>query len=138
MSDKEQFIYADREQLDAELMSAIEDIRSAEAEAKLIVEKAEASVKAVQLDGAARERALREQTNKEIAATRERAMKNALQKASAERAARLNEAESESKRILSGKRAQIDELINELYSSLTGATSTAKAPKKSRAKKAKE
>ena len=53
-------VYEDRETLDAELNSAIADILSAEHEAARIVAQAEASVKAVQLDYANRERALRE------------------------------------------------------------------------------
>ena len=138
MAEKEQMVYADREQLDAELMSAIEDIRSAETEAKRIVEQAEVSVKSVQLDGAARERALREQTSKAVASARQKAMRDALEKARAERTAKLDKAESESKKIQSAKRGQIDGLVNELYSSLLGGAASSKAPKKARAKKLKE
>lgn len=138
MSKHDQVTYVDRERLDAELMSAINDIRSAEAEAKHIVEQAEASVKGVQLDGAARERALREQTGKAIEAARESALNSALEKAKTERAARLEKAEAERKNLMTAKRGQIDACIDELYSSLMGVAPNEKPAHKPRAKKTKE
>lgn len=137
MAKHEEVTYIDREQLDAELMSTINDIRSAEAEAKHIVEQAEASVKGVQLDGAARERALREQTSKAIEAAKENALSSALEKAKSERSARLEKAEAERKNLMTAKRGQIDICIDELYSSLTGVAPSAK-PARTRSKKAKE
>lgn len=137
MAKQEQVTYIDREQLDAELMSTINDIRSAEAEAKHIVEQAEASVKGVQLDGAARERALREQTSKAIEAARENALSSALEKAQAERSARLEKAESERKNLMTAKREKIDACIDELYAALIGGAPSKKTTR-TRTNKAKE
>ncbi len=75
-------VYQSREALDGELVGAVSEILSAEAEARKIVEQAEASSKAVHLDGTARERVLRETCDRECAAYRNKVIAQA--KAAAE------------------------------------------------------
>ena len=82
MADKKQQVeYADREELDAQLNSAIGEILSAEEQAGRIIAQAEASVKAIQLDGATREREMRDIGAKKIAAERDAALKAAAETA---------------------------------------------------------
>lgn len=112
--------YIDREALDEELHGAIADILSAEEEAKHIIAQAEASVKAIQLDGATRERDMKEQSNKLIATARDTALGEALKRAQEDGNKRIADAEKNGESLLKSKQKQIDARINELYASLKG------------------
>lgn len=86
-----QLEYEDRETLDAQLNMTIGEILSAEEQAGRVVAQAEASVKAIQLDGATREREMRDNSAKKIAAERDAALKAAAENASAASEKRLAE-----------------------------------------------
>ena len=113
-------VYEDRETLDAEINSAIADILSAEHEAARIVAQAEASVTAVQLDYANRERALRERAAVDTAKSRDDAVSAAAERARSESAKKLDATRESGKRLSDEKRKLIDEIAKELYVSLGG------------------
>ncbi len=118
MANKAHVEYKDRETLDSELMSAIGGILSAEAEAKRIIEKAEASVKAIQLDATTRERTLRDAYAKDDAAYRDGALSDAMKRAESDSAEIVAKAEKDGEALVKIKRADIDKIAQELFKSL--------------------
>lgn len=119
MADKEQDLqYADREALDAELVRAVSDILSAEQEAKQIIAQAEASVKAMMLDRANRERDMREVSAKTIAAAHDEAVNGAKKRAEAESARRIAAAEKAGEELFASKQKQINSVAAALYKAL--------------------
>lgn len=114
-------VYEPRERLDAELEQAIGDILSAEDEAKRIIGKAEASVKAVQLDAAASERQARENAAKIVAAYRAAALKRADEQAEEEVGQMIMTARKEGEALVKNKRAAIEKRACELFDMLRGA-----------------
>lgn len=107
--------YRDRAELDDELNAAIGEILSAEEQAKRSVEHAEASVKAVQLDGATRERAMREDNARAIAEFKERAVADAVAKADEECKRLVSAAEENGKILIASKRKSIEKRAAELF-----------------------
>ncbi len=117
MADKKQQVeYADREELDAQLNSAIGEILSAEEQAGRII----ASVKAIQLDGATREREMRDIGAKKIAAERDAALKAAAETASAECERRLAEVTAEASGLIKANAKKIQTIADELFKTLGG------------------
>ncbi len=112
--------YGDRETLDAELTGAISEIMSAEAEARRIIAQAEASVKAIQLDGAARERDMRENNGKAVSNARTKALADAADAAEKELARIVEEAEQVGGKMLKEKKKLIEAQIKKLYVSVGG------------------
>lgn len=112
--------YVDREQGDAELMSAIADILSAEEEAKRIIASAEATVKAIQLDGATAERDMRMQSNKAAADAHDRAIADAETRAKAEREKLVASAAADGEKLFASKKKDIDKAADELFRALGG------------------
>ena len=112
--------YVDREQGDAELMSAIADILSAEEEAKRIIANAEATVKAIQLDGATLERDMRMQSNKAAADAHDKAIEAALSRAKAEREKLVAAATEDGEKLFASKKKDIDKAADELFRALGG------------------
>ena len=104
------FEYRDRAELDEELNSAIGEILSAEEQAKRSVEHAEESVKAVQLDGATRERAMREDNARAVA--------EAIANADEECKKLVAEAEEQGKKLIASKRKSIEKRAAELFAQL--------------------
>ena len=118
MADKKQQVeYADREELDAQLNSAIGEILSAEEQAGRIIAQAETSVKAIQLDGATRERDI---GAKKIAAERDAALKAAAETASAECERRLAEVTAEASGLIKANAKKIQTIADELFKTLGG------------------
>ena len=113
-------VYGDRETLDAELASAVNDILSAEQEAKRIIAQAEETVKSVQLDYSVREREMREGVSRLSAEARDKALHDAAERAEKERQQRVAAAEKEGAGLLKTKGKTIDELVKKLYASLGG------------------
>ena len=113
-------VYGDRETLDAELASAVNDILSAEQEAKRIIAQAEETVKSVQLDYSVREREMRETSTRLAAEARDKALREAAERAEKERAERVAASEKEGASLLKTKGKTIDELVKKLYASLGG------------------
>ena len=121
MADKKQQVeYADREELDAQLNSAIGEILSAEEQAGRIIAQAETSVKAIQLDGATREREMRDIGAKKIAAERDAALKAAAETASAECERRLAEVTAEASGLIKANAKKIQTIADELFKTLGG------------------
>lgn len=121
MADKKQQVeYADREELDAQLNSAIGEILSAEEQAGRIIAQAEASVKAIQLDGATREREMRDIGARKIAAERDAALKAAAETASAECERRLAEVTAEASGLIKANAKKIQTIADELFKTLGG------------------
>lgn len=120
MSDKKnkEIAYEDREKLDGELNNAIADILSAEARARTIIERAAASVKAVQLDCATRERDMRAAATVAAAKKKDDDVSDALARGEAEAQRLKATAEKEGEKLLKDKAKTIDALIQELYKSL--------------------
>lgn len=112
--------YADREALDSELNAAINEILSAEEEARRIIAKAEASVKATQLDVATRERTLREQSALSATARREKAITEAAARAEADAQKLAEDAEKRGTELFESKRKAIDARASELFKELRG------------------
>ncbi|MBD5132762.1 MAG: hypothetical protein HDT28_09310 [Clostridiales bacterium] len=110
--------YKDRESLDAELLSAVSDIMSAEEQAKSIIAVAAENVKAVQQAGSIRERDMRESSKKLMASAREEAFKEATDKAEAECARALKAAHEKGDALVKSKQKDIAKRIDELYKSL--------------------
>lgn len=122
MADKKQpqIEYEGREELDAQLNAAIGEILSAEQEAARIVEQAEASVKAIQLDGATRERELRDMSAKKIAANHERMLLDAAKRAEAESEKKLAEANAAASAMVKTNAKKISAVADELFKTLAG------------------
>ena len=121
MSKKTETIaYADRDALDEDLQSVLAEIASAEEEAKRIVAQAEASVKAIQLDTANRERDMKDRSKKITAQARDEALAAATARADKERARRVNAARDEGERLFADKQKAIAARVKELYAALGG------------------
>lgn len=112
--------YADRETLDVQLNMTIGEILSAEEQAGRTVAQAEASVKAIQLDGATREREMRDISAKKIAADREAALKAAAEKAGAECEKRLAEVKAQADGLVKSNSKKISAIADELFKTLGG------------------
>lgn len=112
--------YADREISDSELINAVSEIKSAEEQAKAILAQAEASVKAVQLDRATRERDMRKVSAATMAAARDEAMRDATLRAEKDRARKIEQAEKAGEELIKSKRKAIDARVAELYAKLKG------------------
>ncbi len=112
--------YEPRERLDGELERAIGEILSAEDEAKRILYRAEASVKAVQLDAANRERQAREHSVKSSADYRASAIATAAVEADKEVARMIENAEKEGKALSEKNRAAVEKRAEELFAVLRG------------------
>lgn len=117
---EEKIEYGDRETLDAELAVALGDIRSAEQEAKLIIAKAEETVKAIQLDSAARERDMKKTSGIAVSELRDKKLQLAAARAENERTALVNSAKAEGEKLVKTKAKSISERIEFLYRSLGG------------------
>lgn len=121
MADKDrQLEYEDRETLDAQLNMTIGEILSAEEQAGRVVAQAEASVKAIQLDGATREREMRDNSAKKIAAERDAALKAAAENASAASEKRLAEVAAQAAALTKTNAKKIAALADELFKTLGG------------------
>lgn len=118
MKDKKEIQYADRETLDEDLEKAIAEIVAAEGEAALILEKAETTSKSTRLDGAARERTLREAFRKQAAAEKDKAVADAAARAEADCSALYEKAQKQGAELISSKSKDIDKVAKELFSSL--------------------
>ncbi|MCX4312474.1 MAG: hypothetical protein OSJ83_01255 [Clostridia bacterium] len=112
--------YCGREELDAELDSAIRDIRSAEEEAKRVIDGAELAIKEMRLRYSVEERELREASGRELAEARDTALREATDRATRDCAEKMREAERGGAKLVDGKRALIDKCIAKLYSELGG------------------
>lgn len=112
--------YEPRERLDGELERAIGEILSAEDEAKSILNRAEASVKSVQLDATTSERRAREHAATRAAAYKAAEVKAAAEAADDEVSRMLENAEKEGKALLEKKRAAIEKRACELFDGLRG------------------
>lgn len=112
--------YKQREALDAELLSAVSDIVSAETQAKAIIAAAGENIKAIQLDGSTRERDMRESSKKLMVAARDEAFIEATAKAEAECNKRIAEAHKAGEALVKSKQKAIETTIDELYKSLGG------------------
>lgn len=121
MADKDrQLEYEDRETLDAQLNMTIGEILSAEEQAGRVVAQAEASVKAIQLDGTTREREMRDNSAKKIAAERDAALKAAAENASAASEKRLAEVAAQAAALTKTNAKKIAALADELFKTLGG------------------
>lgn len=116
----ETIAYADRDALDEDLQSVLAEIASAEEEAKRIVAQAEASVKAIQLDTANRERDMKDRSKKITAQARDEELAAATARADKERARRVNAARDEGERLFADKQKAIAARVKELYAALGG------------------
>ncbi len=121
MAKREQaFSYDDRDALDEQLHGAIADILSAEEQSKHIVAQAQETVKAVQLNGATREREMKETSARIISEARDEAIKDAVERARAEREKRVEAARRNGEKLAESKRETVNTLANELYAAIGG------------------
>ncbi len=107
-------VYQSREALDGELVGAVSEILSAEAEARKIVEQAEVSAKAVRLDGSARERVLRDACDRECAAYRDKVIAEAKADAAEECKKLVEKAEQDGDKLFKDKQPIIKKRAAEL------------------------
>lgn len=112
--------YEPRDRLDGELENAIGEILSAEAEARHIIEQAQSSVKAIELDAASRERESRDRALKESAAMREKSASDAAARAEADAQKLVSDAEKRGAELLESKRKEIDARAKQLFKELLG------------------
>lgn len=117
---KKQTVYEPRERLDSELEQAIGEILSAEGEAKRIIERAEASVKAIQLDASTRERDMREHALSSAAVKKTEAVKQAEEQADAEVAEMIAQARKDGEALVKSKSKDIEKRATELFAELRG------------------
>lgn len=110
--------YDNRDVLDTELERAISEILSAEAEARRIIEQAAESVKAVQLDGATRERDMRAAAVLYARDSKATAVKKSNELAETECERLINQAEKTGAELYSSKKSDIRSIADELYRSL--------------------
>lgn len=110
--------YDNRDVLDTELERAISEILSAEDEARHIIEHAGESVKAVQLDGATRERDMRADAVRYAQAAKTRAVESANERAQKECDRLKKQAEENGAELLKSKQKDIEKVADELYRSL--------------------
>lgn len=114
----EELKYDNRDLLDSELVGAITDILSAEAQARVIIEQAEVSANAVRLDGATRERNLREAYERENATYRDRVIAEAKQKADAQCKKLIEDACAQGDKLVKEKQPIIKKRAAELLDSI--------------------
>lgn len=112
--------YEPREKLDGELEQAIGEILSAEDEAKRIIDRAEASVKAIQLDASTREREMRERAASNAAAKRASAVKAATATADAEVKELMQKARADGEALVKSKKGDIEKRAAALFDMLRG------------------
>lgn len=110
--------YEEREALDKQFESAVADILSAEREAKAIVEQAGESVRAIAADGAARERAMRDDASKAIASARAAALTDAEARGEMEANRIKNEAKERGEKLVASKQKDIKKIAAELFGTL--------------------
>ena len=121
MAKKEPTIaYEPRERLDSELEQAIGEILSAEDEAKRIIDRAEASVKAIQLDASTREREMRERAVANAASKKTEAVKKAEAQADAEVSQLIEKAKADGEALVKSKQKAIEKRATELFDILRG------------------
>ncbi len=116
----EPVMYGDRDSLDENLQSVLAEVKSAEEEAKRIIAQAEASVKAIQLDAANRERDMKERSKTVTAQAHDEAIAAAAARAQAEREKRVRAAEEQGERLISEKQKAVAARTAELYAALGG------------------
>ncbi len=120
MASKPDVEYGEREALDGELAHAVDEILAAEVQATQIIEKAEASAKAIQLDGAARERAMRDEYARADAKYRADALAATGKRADAECEKLVAAAQKDGEKLVAAKKADIEKRAKELFSALGG------------------
>ena len=116
----EPVMYGDRDSLDENLQSVLAEVKSAEEEAKRIIAQAEASVKAIQLDAANRERDMKERSKTVTAQAHDEAIAAAAARAQAEREKRVRAAEEQRERLIAEKQKAVAARTAELYAALGG------------------
>ncbi len=116
----EPVMYGDRDSLDENLQSVLAEVKSAEEEAKRIIAQAEASVKAIQLDAANRERDMKERSKTVTAQAHDEAIAAAAARAQAEREKRVHAAEEQGERLIAEKQKAVAARTAELYAALGG------------------
>ena len=116
----EPVMYGDRDSLDESLQSVLAEVKSAEEEAKRIIAQAEASVKAIQLDAANRERDMKERSKTVTAQAHDEAIAAAAARAQAEREKRVRAAEEQGERLIAEKQKAVAARTAELYAALGG------------------
>ena len=116
----EPVMYGDRDSLDENLQSVLAEVKSAEEEAKRIIAQAEASVKAIQLDAANRERDMKERSKTVTAQAHDEAIAAAAARAQAEREKRVRAAEEQGERLIAEKQKAVAARTAELYAALGG------------------
>ncbi len=102
------------------MQSVLAEVKSAEEEAKRIIAQAEASVKAIQLDAANRERDMKERSKTVTAQAHDEAIAAAAARAQAEREKRVRAAEEQGERLISEKQKAVAARTAELYAALGG------------------
>ena len=116
----EPVMYGDRDSLDENLQSVLAEVKSAEEEAKRIIAQAEASVKAIQLDAANRERDMKERSKTVTAQAHDEAIAAAAARAQAEREKRVRAAGEQGERLIAEKQKAVAARTAELYAALGG------------------
>ena len=116
----EPVMYGDRDSLDENLQGVLAEVKSAEEEAKRIIAQAEASVKAIQLDAANRERDMKERSKTVTAQAHDEAIAAAAARAQAEREKRVRAAEEQGERLIAEKQKAVAARTAELYAALGG------------------
>lgn len=113
-------VYADREEQDSALMSAIDDILSAEEQAKRILDEAEEQAKTIRADAAAKEHALCEEHAKRLNVKRDELVRAAIERAAAEGKVRAEKANTDGEKLVAEKKSQIAKRIDILYADIGG------------------
>lgn len=117
---EQEIVYVARGELDEALTAAIDDILSAEQEAKRIIAEAEQEIAAIRAESSAKERELREKYNAENAAARDKLVDDAAKRAEKDVASKMQTALSEGDKLVAEKKALITKQIAKLYSELGG------------------
>lgn len=120
MAKKTEVSYEPRENLDSALDSAIAEILSAEQEARSITEQGEAQVKAIQLDGAARERTMRENAARYAVQAADKAKSEAAARATVDCDKIRRDAEETGKALIKSKQKEIAAVAAEYFARLGG------------------
>lgn len=119
-SEKQTMTYESREELDKSFETAVNDILSAEREAKAIVEQADETVRELSRDVAAREKEMREAQRLALKAARAEAIKTACEDGEKQAEQIKQRAQKAGDELVAQKQKQISKLADELFAAVGG------------------
>ena len=119
-TDKKAMTYESREELEKNFETAVNDIRSAEREAKSIADQADETVRELSRDAAVREREMREAHRLAIKSMRAEAIAAAVRDGEKQAEQIRSHAQKAGDELVAQKQKQIQESADELFAAVGG------------------